>query len=263
MSINHTLVTTLGGQAPITIFTGLPASNPLDIVFLPPKAFSEIRMTAEQVAVLTENLRTSLQAMHKKIDSTRKGDVDAAGRDVGDVGDDDGPPKGVDVNFDVGDYVLWAKDVTTHKQHQDKLHAKWYGPMRVTAAVTPWIYEIEDLLDGTKHKAHTRRLKYYIDSSLNITEEVKAQLRHDNGQWEVSTFLDRRCVNKRKHKWEILVQWTGYEGGGENTWEPVLQLYQDVPTLVKQYLRELDVPIDVASMATAIKKAYPTLSLTK
>ena len=28
----------------------------------------------------------------------------------------------------------------------------------------------------------------------------KAQLRHDNGQWEVSTFLDRRCVNKRKHK---------------------------------------------------------------
>ncbi len=80
----------------------------------------------------------------------------------------------------------------------------------------------------------------------------------------MSTFLDRRCVNKRKHKWEILVQWTGYEGVGETTWEPVLQLYQDVPTLVKQYLRELDVPpIDVASMATAIKKAYPTFSITK
>ena len=53
----------------------------------------------------------------------------------------------------------------------------------------------------------------------------------------------------------------GYEGGGENTWEPVLQLYQDVPTLVKQYLREIDVPIDVASMTTAIKKTYPTFSL--
>ena len=76
----------------------------------------------------------------------------------------------------------------------------------------------------------------YIDSSLNITEEVKEQLRHDNGQWEINAFLDRRCVNKRKHKWELLVQWTGYEGGGEDTWEPVLQLYQDVPTLVKRYL---------------------------
>ena len=143
-------------------------------------------MTAEQVAMLTEKLRTSLQVMHKKIDSTRrKDDVGVASRDVGDVGDvgdDNGPPKGVDVNFDVGDYVLWTKDVTTHKQHQDKLHAKWYGPMRVTAAVTPWIYEIEDLLDGTKHEAHARRLKYYIDSLLNITEEVKAQLRLDNGQ---------------------------------------------------------------------------------
>ena len=177
--------------------------------------------------------------------------------------DDVRPPQGVDVNFAVGDYVLWAKDVTLHKQHQEKLHAKWYGPMRVTAAVTPWIYEIEDLLNGTKYKAHTRRLKYYIDSSLNLTEEVKEQLRHDNGQWEVNAFLDHRCVNKRKHKWELLVEWTGYEGGGENTWEPVLQLYQDVPTLVKRYLREIDAPIDVASMTTAIKKAYPTFSLTQ
>ena len=62
MYINHTLVTALEAKA----FIGLPASNLLDIVFLPSKAFSEIRMTAEQVAVLTENLRTSLQAMHKK-----------------------------------------------------------------------------------------------------------------------------------------------------------------------------------------------------
>ena len=117
MSINHTLVTTLGGQAPITIFTGLPASNPLDIVFLPPKAFSATRLTAERIAELTENLRTSLQAIHKTVVRTRSSD------DVGDVGDvgvdatDVRPPKGVDVNFDVGDYVLWAKDVSTHKQH--------------------------------------------------------------------------------------------------------------------------------------------------
>jgi hypothetical protein len=261
MSINHTLVTTLGGKAPITVFTGLPASNPLDIVFLPPKAFSATRLTAERIAELTENLRTSLQAIHKTVVRTRSSD------DVGDVGDVDvdatdvRPPKGVDVNFDVGDYVLWAKDVSTHKQHQDKLHATWYGPMRVTAAVTPWIYEIEDLLSGTKYKAHTRRLKYYIDSSLNITEEVKEQLRHDNGQWEVSAFLARRCVNKRKHKWEILVQWTGYEGGGENTWEPVLQLYQDVPILVKRYLRDVDVPADVVSITTSLTKMYPTFSL--
>ena len=242
---------------------GHSESNPLDIVFLPPKAFSATRLPAERIAELTENLRTSLQTIHKKLVRTRSPDA------VGDVVDVDvdvdavRPPKGVDVNFAVGDYVLWAKDVTVHKQHQEKLHAKWYGPMRVTAAVTPWIYEIEDLLNGTKYKAHTRRLKYYIDSSLNITEEVKEQLRHDNVQWEVNAFLDRRCVNKRKHKWELLVEWTGYEGGGENTWEPVLQLYQDVPTLVKKYLREIDAPIDVASMTTAIKKAYPTFSLTQ
>jgi hypothetical protein len=205
-----------------------------------------VRLTAEQTAIITANLRTSLQAMHKAIDNIRSKD---------DIGTATAPP-GVDVNFDVGDYVLWAKDVAALKQHQDKLHAKWYGPMRVTAVLTPWIYEIEDLIDGTKHKAHTRRLKYYIDSSLNITEELKQQLRHDNAQYDIQAFIDRRCVNKKKNKWELLVQWTGFEG--ENTWEPVLQLYQDVPTLVKQYIKEVDVPAEAARLTASIATAHPT-----
>ncbi len=88
MYINHTLVTVLGA---IKLFTGLPTSNPLDIVSLPPTVFSETHLTTEQMAVLTETFRTSLQALCKKIDSTRsKDDVDAAGRDVGAVGDDGG-----------------------------------------------------------------------------------------------------------------------------------------------------------------------------
>jgi hypothetical protein len=54
----------------------------------------------------------------------------------------------------------------------------------------------------------------------------------------------------------MVVQWTGFEG--ENTWEPVLQLYQDVPTLVKQYIKEVDVPAEAARLTASIATAHPT-----
>ncbi len=71
MSLNHTLVASLGTRAPITVFTGLPASNPLDVVFLPSKTISDVRLTADQVAVLSEQLRTSMQLMHTDMDVER------------------------------------------------------------------------------------------------------------------------------------------------------------------------------------------------
>ena len=138
MSLNHTLVTSLGNRAPVTVFTGLPASNPLDVGFLPPKTLSNVRLTADQLVALTENLRTSLQSMHSSIDSSRDKD-------------DSGTPQRPVVNFQVGDYVLWAKLVDQTKKYQDKLHAKWYGPMRVVGTISPWIYEIQDMIDATLH----------------------------------------------------------------------------------------------------------------
>jgi hypothetical protein len=101
MSLNHTLVVSLGTRVPITVFTGLPGINPLDVAFLPLKTLIDVRLTADQVAVLTEKLRASLQSMHKDMDCERnKGNV-------GDVGD-------VDVDFRVGDYVLWADACRRH-----------------------------------------------------------------------------------------------------------------------------------------------------
>ena len=153
MSINYTLATTLGGKAPITVFTGLLASHPLDIVFLPPKASSETRLTAERIAELPENLRTSLQAIHKNIVSMRSpDDVDDVGLDANDVR----PPKGADVNLDVG-------DLSPHISNTKITPCEVVWSYRSGRRCTPWIKELEELLDGTKHKAHTRRLTYYID----------------------------------------------------------------------------------------------------
>ncbi len=103
MSLNHTLAVSLCNRAPITVFTGLPASNPLDVVFLPTKTMSDVRLTADQVAVLSEKFRTSMQLMHKDTD------VERSKRDAGDVSD-------VVVDFKVGDYVLWEKPADQNKK---------------------------------------------------------------------------------------------------------------------------------------------------
>ena len=246
MSLNHTLVASLGNRAPITVFTGLPASNPLDVVFLPTKTISDVRLTADQVAVLSEKLRTSMQSMHKDMD------VERSKRDVGDVGD-------VVVDFKVGDYVLWAKLADQHKKYQDKLHAKWYGPMRVVDAISPWVYEIEDLITKVRHQAHVKRLKYYIDSSLHISEEVETQVKHDNGQYDVKQIVDHRCANSHLNKWELLVQWEGY--AGEDSWEPVVQLYRDAPNMVKAYVKQLSALEIAHKIVAQIRRNHPAVQI--
>ena len=246
MSLNHTLVVSLGDRAPITVFTGLPASNPLDVVFLPTKTISDVRLTADQVAVLSEKLRTSMQSMHKDMD------VERSKRAVGDVGD-------VVVDFKVGDYVLWAKLADQHKKYQDKLHAKWYGPMRVVDAISPWVYEIEDLITKVRHQAHAKRLKYYIDSSLHISEEIVTQVKHDNGQYDVKQIVDHRCANSHLNKWELLVQWEGY--AGEDSWEPVVQLYRDAPNMVKAYVKQLSALEIAHKIVAQIRRNHPAVQI--
>jgi hypothetical protein len=184
--------------------------------------------------------------MHKDVDCERNKDK------VGDVGD-------VVVNFQVGDYVLWAKLADQHKKYQDKLYAKWYGPMRVVDAILPWIYEIEDLISKVRHQAHVTRLKYYIDSSLHISEEVETQAEHDNGQYDVKKIVAHRCVNGHLNKWKLQVQWEGYEG--EDSWKPVVQLYRDAPNLVKAYVKQISALEAAHKIVAQIRRNHPSVKI--
>ena len=92
MSLNHTAVPSLGNLAPVTVFTGLQASNPLDIVSLAPEVPASTRVSPNKICEIIENLRNSLQSMHKEIDTI--GNTTRAKRKIG-----------VATNFDKGDYV--------------------------------------------------------------------------------------------------------------------------------------------------------------
>lgn len=55
-----------------------------------------------------------------------------------------------------------------------KLCLRWSGPRRVVHAVNYYVYIVEELRNGALAEAHTTRLKYHADASLN----AKAILPH-------------------------------------------------------------------------------------
>ena len=140
--------------------------------------------------------------------------------------------------------------------------AKWYGPMQIVGANTPWVYEVKNLLTNGVQKAHITHLKFYHDQSLGITEELKMQLAHDGVGYEVEHIVDHRKSNGR---WELRVKWLAFDET-ESTWEPLIQLYQDVAARVRDYLRGLNgnstsVRRERDNMVAVIKKRFPSFSL--
>ncbi len=58
------------------------------------------------------------------------------------------------INLSEGDYVLHAN---RYRKNANKLVARWHGPYRLTQVANHWVYEIEDLLSGSKVRQRVRR----------------------------------------------------------------------------------------------------------
>ena len=99
-------------------------------------------------------------------------------------------------------------------------------------------------------------MRFYKDSSLQVTDELKLQIAHDTAAFEVEQIKGHRYLNKR---WECLVQWLGFES--EDTWEPLISLFEDVPALVKAYLKLCKNTPECTKMVLDIRKKFHKFSL--
>jgi hypothetical protein len=138
-------------------------------------------------------------------------------------------------NLMEGDYVLVA---TTRKSAGHNLEVQWKGPRRITSIPTAWTYEVEDLLQGRKSEVHVSRIKLYKDKDLNVTQELKDHAGHVEGTLEVDYF-DGLRRSQNQAGWEIRAQWLGF-GEEEATWEPVSEMIQYVPTMLREYIKEIE-----------------------
>ena len=134
------------------------------------------------------------------------------------------------------DFVL-VGDPDPVRRPGRKLFLLWKGPFRITDVKNNYIFEVENIIDNVKKVIHGDRIRYYADNKLNITEEIKDQFAYDNASYEVEQFRDCR-LNSESHQIELLVDWKGFSQT-ESTWEPLQNLWKDVPVLVQKYHKSL------------------------
>ena len=84
--------------------------------------------------------------------------------------------KGTLPNFAAGDYVLVAR--VRRSGSTPKLLMTWTGPWRVVVAEHPHVYGVQNIVSGEVRDVHVARLRFYADSALAITAEVKDVFQH-------------------------------------------------------------------------------------
>jgi hypothetical protein len=135
-------------------------------------------------------------------------------------------------NFHVGDYVLWSQ---ADQKYQDKLQVTWKGPFRITKVINDYIYVIEHIITQETREVHCTRLRFYHDSSLEITEALRTHINTQGMIYHVKKVLGVR-YNPNNKKWEILIHWAGFQNI-EDSWEPFITILDDVPEKVIEYLQ--------------------------
>jgi len=128
-------VGSLTGQAHITVFTGLPAFNPLAVVLQGSDAisFKQSKMKPDEVLALVTDLKENLEELQKKLETTSAAERARSRRKS---------EKHVEANFEVGEYVLLE---TTQFGTQVKTAPRWIGQFRVAASLSQWVYAVEHI----------------------------------------------------------------------------------------------------------------------
>lgn len=134
------------------------------------------------------------------------------------------------INFTPGDFVLVG---CPQPQKQSKLAVTWTGPARVTQLTSPLVAQVQDLTTGKVKEIHASRLKFYDNSSLNITEELKEHLQYQRTSLYIVDTIKALAKGRRKG-FKVLVSWLGFPG--EDTEEPLLNIYRDVPARILEFL---------------------------
>lgn len=237
----------LGGVAPVTAFTGLSGSSQLSAILTTSSAEeASIEWVHSEQQKHLQAVRIELDKLHQQVSAiSAKKNAQARVRQKN--------KQGVKMaHFSVGDFVLAASAV----KGGSKLALKWRGPKRVVRSLNDYTFEVQDLVAPYAVSVrHASRLKFYRDSSRELTEDLVAHVLHGEGGHLVDKFLDCR-KNSTSRQWEILVQWIGLDPE-EASWEPASVMLEDVPTLVSTFVDSSDVGSKAREMWSAITPESP------
>ncbi|OQR97894.1 hypothetical protein THRCLA_06835 [Thraustotheca clavata] len=148
----------------------------------------------------------------------------------------------------LGDFVLVAKVV----KFPNKLALNWRGPARVVRAVSDYLMEVEQLVepyDVSLH--HASRLKMYAEGGLEVTDDLVQHIAYGDEGFYVEDLVDLRCNDDGKY--ELLVKWMGLDRA-EASWEPTIQLYEDIPVILRRWIKSRQSEAVVAQLQRSLEE---------
>ncbi|KAH9089265.1 hypothetical protein Ae201684P_001468 [Aphanomyces euteiches] len=226
--LNHMPSDRLNGVAPVTAFTGLPATTPLSAFVNPiTKEVTDIDWLDEARLKHMAELHEAMNQLHRDLASTSaKKRRQARERQA--------KKKAVQLQkFSVGDFVL-VGHVT---RHANKLTLHWRGPSKIVRVVTDYVMETQELVppyDLSLH--HAYRLKMYCEGGRDVSEDLADHIAFGNEGFH-----------------QALVYWLGLDED-EASWEPVQSLYEDIPVIFRRWVNQSQ-DEEVKKMAEALEKS--------
>lgn len=220
-SMNHSVVASLGNHAPVEVMTALKPDNPLKVLLDPVENVFEVDMNHVPVAEAVAAARESLQKIQQAVEESqlRQQMLNMENQTINHA-----------VNFEVGDYVLRSR---VDEKLVNKLLVTWVGPYRVVEANEYNAFTVEHLVTKDRKCVHASRLKFYWDSSLNMSQEMVEHVSRQGELMGIAGLLDHRW-NTAFKEWEILCHWTGLEPI-EDSWERLSRLFSEIPIMLEEW----------------------------
>lgn len=215
-------------RTPLEFFTRIKPTRPL-MRALPivryKQAKNESIVRAQFLEI--EKIQSAHEEMHKDVEArvmkNRKRSIETHNRNTNIK----------KINFAEGDFVL----VREAQKKDHMLRFLWKGSRSVLRARSELVYEMEDILTKKREVVHACQLTLYrcdMDGK-EVTDALKRHIEHSTATYQdVQGLKDIRIVNE---VFQILVELEGLQQPGEYTWEPILQLLEDIPQMLETYLR--------------------------
>ena len=215
-------------RSPLQVMTGLtPARYPLRLI---PRQEGDQELTLDRVRSLQlvniESLQKCMEQLHKQVDER------ITKNRMRQIREHNKRTNIIKPQFEVGDFVLVRKP--NKKGH--KLSFKWKGPKRITDTINSLFYEVTGLVDVKSEKVHASRLTLYrkSDGIIEPSARLMRHIEHSEAQYEeIEELLD---IGEGEHGILVQVKWLGLPDDCDFTWQPIAELYEDVPDLLNTFL---------------------------
>ncbi|ETV85647.1 hypothetical protein H257_02265 [Aphanomyces astaci] len=199
-----------------TAFQGLPSTTPL-AGFVHPRTKKVLTVdwlsTAHQKHM--DALRQAMENMHRDVAArSEKLRQQARGR----------REKKAHVRlakFALGDFVLLGKII----KFPNKLALNWKGPYRVSRVDSDYVMEVQQLVEPF-------RTSFFSDAALDVTDDLVDYAAFGDEGFFVEELLG--ACRSADGKFEVRVKWKGLDE--EASWEPALQLYEDIAVVLRRWI---------------------------